>query len=658
MIPAPNGRILVIDDNPDIHRDFTKILGGTDGVTGAATVLDDLEAALFGGGASAVTPAASQFELTHCYQGEDGFRALREANARDQRFVAAFVDMRMPPGWDGLQTIREIRKIDTETTIVVCTAYSDHSWHEIAAEAGALDRLLILKKPFDPIELEQLARALRERDALLQRARMRTDELEAIVRVRTSELNAARERDRLRMSELESAVQQRTAELAKSALTDRLTGLPNRAMLCDRTTALLKHTGAEAIPFTMLFIDFDRFKVINDSLGHHYGDRLLVNISQRLTHALRSSDTIARANDITSIATRLGGDEFCILLERVDDTAVAKAIADRLLAVLSMPYDLDGHPVTCTPSIGITTSSLGYRTAEEMLRDADIAMYRAKHQGRAQCVVFDRSMHDDAIRRQKLEHALPGVVERGELHAFYQPIVSLTDGSVRGCETLLRWDHPEFGWVSPADFIPLAEETREILAIGEWVLRAACGQLAAWQREFGEASPYVSVNASRIQLGHGSFIDQLRRVMTEIPFRPERLVIEVTETALMDNPAAAERTLVAVRDLGVKVYLDDFGAGFSSLANVQRFALNGMKLDRCFLDLKSANRRAAAVIHSTMTLARDLEMDLIAEGVESLEQVALLQAIGCESAQGYLFARPSPAAEIPVGGHLRRHLAA
>lgn len=654
MSSEGNNRLLVIDDNPDIHRDFTKILTGGAGHETSAT-LDSLENDIFG-----AAPTASgeqiQFALTHCYQGQEGFEAVRDAKAANTPFVAAFVDMRMPPGWDGLRTIREIRTIDEEMTIVICTAYSDHSWHEIASQAGALDRLLILKKPFDPIELEQLARSLQERDALYRRAQMRTEELESLVRVRTSELEAARARNRVRLDELERVVEERTRELRKNAMTDRLTGLPNRAMLCDRMISMLARRDRDAhCEFALLFIDFDRFKVINDSLGHKYGDKLLTAISERLMRELRASDVVGQ---IEPLAARLGGDEFCILLESIPNIAAAEAVASRLVMALSQPYHLNGHEVVSTPSIGITTSQLQYASAEDMLRDADIAMYRAKHDGRARYVVFDRSMHEDAMKRQMLESSLPGAASRNELLAYYQPIVSLNDGSVTGVETLLRWNNPKCGMVPPNDFIPLAEETRDIIPIGEWVLRTACKQLAQWEDQLRDAAPYVSVNASRIQLTHEAFVRQLREAMTAIPFKPDRLVIEVTETALMQNPQAAERTLHAIRELGVQIFLDDFGSGFSSLGNLQRFPLNGIKLDRSFLDRSTVNRRSAAIIHSTVTLARDLNMNLIAEGVESLEHVALLQAIGCESAQGYLFSRPQPASEIPVGRTMRQSLMA
>lgn len=627
-----NNRLIVIDDNPDIHRDFRKILGGIAPAANTPT-LDSLEDHIFGEPISTFASKAA-FDLTHCYRGEEGCNTIRDANADNKPFFAAFLDMRMPPGWDGLQTIREIRKFDEEVTIVICTAYSDYSWHEIASQAGALDRLMILKKPFDPIELEQLARSLQERDALVRRARLRTDELE-------------------------SAVEERTRQLRKNALTDRLTGLPNRAMLCDRMFTLLStRSGQSRVEFALLFIDFDRFKVINDSLGHKYGDKLLCAISERLTRELRVSDSVARVEACSPIAARLGGDEFCILLDNIPDIASAEAVASRLVTILTKPYQLDGHEVISTPSIGITTSHIGYASAEDMLRDADIAMYRAKQTGRGRYVVFDRSMYEDAMKRQQLEYALPGAAQRGELIAHYQPIVALDDGSMRGVETLLRWNSPNLGMVPPNDFIPLAEETRDIMPIGEWVLRTACVQLAQWESELQEAAPFVTVNVSRIQITHEAFLRQLRQAMTDIPFTPEKLVIEVTETALMQNPQAAERTLHAIRELGPRIYLDDFGSGFSSLSNLQRLPLNGLKLDRSFLECLTVSRRSAAIIRSTVTLARDLDVALIAEGVESLEHVALLQAFGCEAAQGYYFCRPKPASEIGVGRAILHRLAA
>ena len=550
--------------------------------------------------------------------------------------------MRMPPGWDGLKTIQEIRKIDSDATIVICTAYSDHSWEHIAQQVKSLDKLLILKKPFDPVEAQSLARSLRERWALLQQARMRTNELEKLVAVRTGELEVERSKDKRRMVELEVVVAARTAELRKLALNDRLTGLPNRVQFYDRLLeAIAKQQQKPDYQYAVMFIDFDRFKVINDSLGHEYGDKLLSAISERLSLIIAAPDLVARGSSPLSLAARLGGDEFCVLMEGFSDEKTVLATAEHVLSMLAKPYDLDGRQVSSTSSIGITFSRIGYRSAEDVLRDADTAMYAAKAGGRGKAIVFDPSMHERAMRRLVLENDLRHAIERDELCVWYQPIVSLESRIPVGAEALLRWRHPKHGLISPADFIPLAEETGLIVSIGAWVFEQTCHQLSRFPQ-----LRYMSVNVSRRQLSEPEFIAPFDDALTRIRVDPKRLVCEITETALTSEPDAARRSIGQMRERGIAVFLDDFGTGLSSLGSLRRFTFDGIKLDRSFLDQQVFSRHTAAVIHSAITLARDLDMQLIAEGVEFLEQVAMLQALNCEVAQGYLFSRPVPVADL------------
>lgn len=652
--PASEGvakrRILVIDDNPDIHRDFEKILAphrvsATGDAAKASANLDALESLMLGNASPkpAEAGAVDPVELSHAHQGEDGFNMIRDAARRGEPFVAAFVDMRMPPGWDGLRTIRAIREVDQDITLVVCTAYSDHSWEKISAEVGALDKLMVLKKPFDPIEVKSITQAACERQELLRRARMRNDELESLVRERTVELEEERAKDKERLGELEDAVQQRTAELRKLAMHDKLTGLPNRVMFYDRLlTAIEKSRADSRDAFAVLFLDFDRFKVINDSLGHLVGDQLLIGIAKRLDQTIASTINPTNAS---AVAARLGGDEFCILLQSRNVDTRATDLAQRLVEVLSAPYELQGHPVVSTASIGLTLSTFGYSNAEDVLRDADTAMYRAKLDGRGRYAIFDRTMHEQAMRRLVMENDIRVAAERGELQLFYQPIVSIVSGEITGAESLLRWRHPKRGLVSPADFIPLAEETGAIASIGAWVLKEACTQMARWRSTQGAvaALPYLSVNVSRKQLGDDRVFDAFQEAIDQSGVDPALITIEITESALVDDPDRAERTINRFRERGSRVVVDDFGTGQSSLSTLRRFQVDGIKLDRSFLDEEIATRRSAAVIHSVITLARDLNLELVAEGIESLNQLALLQTLGCEHAQGYLFSRPSDA---------------
>lgn len=632
-----NNRILVIDDNQAIHADFRKVLCPLGGSTDS---LDELERKMLGN--TVEQQSRDRFELTHAHQGQEGFELFRKALEENRPFAAVFVDMRMPPGWDGLRTIQEIRKLDSQATIVICTAYSDHSWDTIAGSVKALDKLLILKKPFDPVEVQSMARSLRERWVLLQKSKLRTEDLENLVADRTRELEAERAKDRMRMEELERIVAQRTADLRRQAMNDRLTGLPNRVQFYDHLlAAIAEHMRDPSRNYAVMFLDFDRFKVINDSLGHEVGDRLLQAIAERLALVVGSKDIIARESSPMALAARLGGDEFCILMRGFENESRVMEQARKILDALSRPYDLGWRRVNSTVSIGITLSRFGYRTAEDVLRDADTAMYAAKAKGRGNIMMFDQSMHEHAMRRLVLENDLVHAIDRGELSVWYQPIVSLFTRQPEAAEALLRWNHPQHGMISPADFIPLAEETGLIVPIGHWVFEQVCHQL----RQFPQLR-YISFNVSLKQFIPSDFFAAFREIIGRTGVDTGRLVAEITETALTCDCETARVSIDTMRNGGIRVFLDDFGAGISTLAALRRFKVDGIKLDRSFLDERVFTRTSVAVIHSVVTMARDLDISLVMEGVESLEQVAMLQALNCELAQGYLFSRPVPVSDL------------
>ncbi|MGN6367512.1 MAG: sensor domain-containing phosphodiesterase [Phycisphaerae bacterium] len=443
-------------------------------------------------------------------------------------------------------------------------------------------------------------------------------------------------------------------QLRRSATHDKLTGLPNRTLLLDRLQHCIDRASrAPGHLFALLFLDFDRFKLVNDTLGHGAGDELLQQIAARLRNALRPGDTVAVSSDNFSTVSRLGGDEFVIVLDEIRAAADALAVADRLLNILAEPYLLGEIETVSTASIGIVTSSSHYNTAEQMLRDADIAMYEAKAIGRGRAVLFDRGMHDRLQARVATESDLRSALQRGQFALAYQPIVAIDTGATHSMEALIRWNHPTRGLVSPSEFIAIAEETGLIIPLGEWVLRTACKQFLTWRHAFGKLAPStISVNLSRQQLARHDLLDMIRTTLAETGMQPQWLHLEITESTVMRDPAAAKRTLHALRDIGVKIDLDDFGTGHSSLASLHQYPIDVLKMDRAFIANLQRGRQFSALIQAIIQLAGNMEMQVVAEGVETPEQLVILQSMECKFGQGYLFSKPLAPDE--VGGYLSR----
>ena len=417
-----------------------------------------------------------------------------------------------------------------------------------------------------------------------------------------------------------------------AAFHDALTGLPNRSLFTDHLRVALRRAHQnEKYLFCVLFLDLDRFKNINDSLGHPCGDELLILVARRLETCIRQTDMVAR----------FGGDEFAILLDAIQDSSDAILIAEKVQQAISAPFKLTNHEAITTASIGVALSTSNYTEAEDIIRDADTAMYRAKDHGKARYEIFDTAMHTRAVSLLRLESDLRRAFEKQELCVYYQPIVSVRTGELHGFEALVRWLHPERGIISPADFIPLAEETGLILPLGLSVLREACSQLRTWQqRSIANKDLIMSVNLSGKQLSQPDLIDRIEEVLRESQINPWHLKLEITETVVMESPELAAVTLAKLRGLGVRLSIDDFGTGYSSLSYLNRFPVDTLKIDRSFVTSMNQTDESLQIVKTIITLAGNLGMQVVAEGVENEEQLNQLKSLKCHYAQGYYFSKP------------------
>ncbi len=417
------------------------------------------------------------------------------------------------------------------------------------------------------------------------------------------------------------------------AFHDPLTGLPNRALFMDRLqhviTASQRRQGASS--YAVFFLDLDRFKIINDTHGHTIGDQLLVVVGRKLADCIRPGDTIAR----------LGGDEFAILLQNINDSAYTVIVADRIRAKLAIPIDIKGHKIFTSISIGIALGSDSYERPEQVLRDADIAMYEAKGRGNASYEIFDTKMHANILDRMQLVADLQGVVDNKELTLYYQPIIDLKTQQLTGFEALVRWNHPTRGLIYPMEFIPLAEEHGLIYQIGAWILHEACRELKLLQIRYPAQPPLsMSINISSRQFSQQDLVGVLSGFLTETGVDPHTLILEITESMIMENVSAAVETMNRLRNMGIQLHIDDFGTGHSSLSYLQLFPISALKIDRSFINKLTANGDNQEIITHIVALAKSLHFDVIAEGVEMEHQLAKIKNLHCGYGQGFFFARP------------------
>jgi diguanylate cyclase len=608
-------RILVIDDNVSIHGDFRKVLGSQTEQDESQAALAALEADLFG--QAKVEAARPNFDLQSAYQGKEGVEMARAAHAEGNPFAMAFVDMRMPPGWDGLKTIEELWKVDADLHVVICSAHTDYDWSEVIERLRHSDKLLVLRKPAEPIEVLQCATALTRKWQNERIVREQMSRLEQVISVRTRGLEAA------------------TRQLRHLATHDSLTGLPNRVLLDDRLAQAIAHADRDDRSFALMVCDLDRFKLVNDSLGHAAGDELLQEVARRLCELVRTTDTVAR----------VGGDEFVILITALNHPDDARALAMRAVESVKAPMRLSDIDVHASPSIGIAFYPQDGKTIEALTAHADAAMYSAKQRGRGSVQCFEGGMSEGVDNRVQLESDLHQAVSGGQFELFYQPKVHTKSGAVRSAEALIRWRHPERGMIPPDEFIPLAEECGLIGAIGEWVVREACRQARAWLDD-GLAPMRVSVNLSPSQFRGGGLIHSVRRALEETELDAQYLEVELTESAVMSDPEESIAILEQLSSMGVLVSVDDFGTGYSSMSYLRRLPIDKLKIDRVFINEIVSRPEDASIVRAIVSLAHSLRLKVVAEGVETAAQLDFLKAVGCDEYQGYHFSRPLPSNEF------------
>ncbi len=595
-------RVLVVDDELAVRESYALIFNESNRHENEN--IKGMRSRLFGEQAMTSTQVIGEksneyFIVKFCSGAEAAVKACQLAFEKNERFNVMFIDMRMPPGPDGLWAAEKIRAIDGDIEIVFCTAFSDVDVETISRRVPPADKLFYLQKPFSSHAVRALAIALGHKWSAHRR-------------------------------------------IAKLAYFDALTGLPNRNLFNDQLAMVIDRAIVQNSKFAVLYFDLDNFKRVNDTLGHAVGDELLCTLSERILDLL-AKDGLAKQKPILAeskvIFGRMSGDEFVVLLNDISSVEEVRLLASRLVSAMQQPVMLSLHHVMTTTSVGVAVYPTNGESAEQLFRNADLAMYCAKRQGPGRIAFFEDAMNEDGLRRLTLEAGLREALANNELQLYYQPQFNINDSTIEGFEALLRWNSADYGSISPAEFIPLAEETGLILQLGKWVLRTACEQMKRWCDQ-GLCTGRIAVNVSALQLAQADFLETVISTLRDTGLSAHFLEIEVTETILMSDEARSIAVCARLRDIGVSVAIDDFGTGYSSLSRLRNFAVDRIKIDRSFLQDMHNNNEDRILCNAIIRMGQTLGLKVVAEGVENFSQLLLLQEEKCELAQGYLFAKP------------------
>ncbi|KTD51227.1 EAL domain-containing protein [Legionella quateirensis] len=723
--------IMIIDDNPAIHQDFIKVLTSTTRVE----EVSDLDKQLFDDDLPGVVDSElfnslPKFIFETAYQGKEGVEKIKKSLLEGLHYSLAFVDIQMPPGWDGIETIKHMWKVDPDIQVVICTAYSDYTWEETVKELGIGDNYLILKKPFDLVSVRQLACALSRKWTLAQAAKRNTEMLQNTIEQRTESLqqslsllrstiessadgilvvdlnrkiidynskfqqvwnipqsmldtkNGELVRDYMlnqvqkannylsQINHLEKAIDEvsrnvvhlkndtimecysqphrlnnitigrvwsfrditERANLEKKleyqASHDMLTGLPNRSLLTDRIQHLIEYSQRNSKCFAVLFFDLDRFKLINDSLSHEAGDNLLKMVAMRWEHLLRKEDTIAR----------IGGDEFVMIVRDFSSDESVITVVDKIIHSLKEPFRLAKRDVIITTTIGISLYPKDGSTVNDLIKKADLAMYQAKERGGNQFQFYNEQLNDHAEKTLKLETELRQALVNNEFRVFYQPQFDMEKRSLLSAEALIRWQHPQKGLLLPIDFIPTAEVCGLIVPIGEWVIDQVCQQIKRWHDK-GLPWARIAVNVATQQLKQVNFDTVITEILNKYQIDPQYLELEITENVVITNLDIFQM-INKLKDIGLKIVLDDFGTGNSSLNYLKHLNIDRLKIDQSYIKNITCSRSDEVIIEAIIAMARSFNFKVLAEGVETSNQMNYLKKKNCDEVQGYLFSKP------------------